>query len=298
MLDISKQSKQLSAQEIHLLQVELAQCKSELKYHETAAATKKTSINGSFGKLGSKYSALYAPEMLIQTTITGQLALLMLIERFELAGARVVSANTDGVVVLYKKNLEQKIAAVAWEWMLDTSFQLEETRYGALASRDVNNYVAIKPDGSVKCKGAFGAPGLSKNPDNAIVYHAVAQYISKSIPIETTIRECTDIRKFLTLRRVTGGATWRGEYLGRAVRFYLSTSVPQSECIQYSTNTNRVPKSSGAMPLMELPKTFPTDVDYQSYIHAAEDLLGEIGYAREDDRAGVNRAGENLAWDM
>ena len=59
----------------------------------------KIAVNGSFGKLGSKYSALFAPELLIQTTITGQLCLLMLIERLEDAGARVVSANTDGVVI-------------------------------------------------------------------------------------------------------------------------------------------------------------------------------------------------------
>ena len=36
--------------------------------------------------------------MLIQTTVTGQLALLMLIENIELAGFTVVSANTDGIV--------------------------------------------------------------------------------------------------------------------------------------------------------------------------------------------------------
>jgi hypothetical protein len=265
---------------------------------KVTAETLKIAVNGSFGKLGSKYSALYAPEILIQTTITGQFALLMLIERFEIAGGRVVSANTDGVVVLYKKELEQNIAAVAWDWMLDTSFQLEESRYRALASRDVNSYVAIKLDGSVKCKGVFASGGLAKNPDREIIYDAVVQHIANGTAIETTIRACTDIKKFLILRKVNGGGVWRGQYLGRAVRFYLSTSVPQNECIQYSTNSNRVPKSSGAMPVMELPKTFPTDVDYASYIYAAKDLLGEVGYARKDDRAGVNCTGENLAWDM
>jgi hypothetical protein len=202
----------------------------------------------------------------------------MLIERFELAGGRVVSANTDGVVVLYKQDLEQTIALIVWDWMLDTSFQLEESRYSALASRDVNNYIAIKQDGSVKCKGVFTSPGLSKNPDSEIIYHAVAQRVANDIPIETTIRDCADIRKFLTLRRVTGGATWRGEYLGRAVRFYLSTSIPIDECIHYSSNSNRVAKSSGAMPLMVLPQTFPADVDYDAYIAMAYGALAEVGY--------------------
>jgi len=258
---------------------------------KVTAETLKIAVNGSFGKLGSKYSALYAPEMLIQTTITGQLALLMLIERFELAGGQVVSANTDGVVVLYKKELEQTIALIVWEWMLDTSFQLEESRYSALASRDVNNYIAIKQDGSIKCKGVFTSPGLSKNPDSEIIYHAVAQRVANDIPIETTIRDCTDIRRFLTLRRVTGGAIWRGEYLGRAVRFYLSTSIPIDECIHYSINGNRVAKSSGAIPLMVLPQTFPTDVDYDAYIAMAYEALAEVGYVGVKNRKSVSRKG-------
>jgi hypothetical protein len=97
---------------------------------------------------------------------------------------------------------------------------------------------------------------------------------------------------------VNGGGVWRGIYLGRAVRFYLSTSIPIDECIHYSTNSNRVPKSAGAMPLMVLPKNFPTDVDYESYICKATDLLVEIGYVGKKDRAGATLKGQNLEWDM
>src|SRR5665648_505827 len=59
----------------------------------------KITINGSFGKLGSKYSNLYAPDLLIQVTLTGQLALLMLIEMIEGIGISIVSGNTDGIVI-------------------------------------------------------------------------------------------------------------------------------------------------------------------------------------------------------
>ena len=47
----------------------------------------KIMINGTFGKTGSPYSVLFAPEMMIQTTITGQLALLMLVEMLEVLTA-------------------------------------------------------------------------------------------------------------------------------------------------------------------------------------------------------------------
>ena len=45
------------------------------------AESLKITINGSFGKLGSKYSKLYSPNLMLATTITGQLTLLMLIEQ-------------------------------------------------------------------------------------------------------------------------------------------------------------------------------------------------------------------------
>lgn len=244
---------------------------------KVTAETLKIAVNGSFGKLGSKYSSLYAPELLIQTTVTGQLALLMLIERFEAVGARVVSANTDGIVVIFKTDIQHEVDAVAWDWSLDTSFALEKTFYRALASRDVNNYLAIKPDGSVKRKGIFNPSGLSKNPSCDIVYDAVASYLSVGIPVAKTIRECTDVRKFIVVRKVTGGATWRGEYLGRAIRFYISKKIPTDEHIHYSTNSNRVPMSGGARPLMELPKNFPSDVNYRAYVALADDVLVAVG---------------------
>ena len=58
----------------------IAELKEERSYLKTTSDTLKICVNGSFGKLGSKFSFLYAPELLIQTTMTGQLALLMLIE--------------------------------------------------------------------------------------------------------------------------------------------------------------------------------------------------------------------------
>lgn len=243
------------------------------------ADTLKIAVNGSFGKLGSKYSALYAPELLIQTTITGQLALLMLIERMEAIGVRVASANTDGIVCVLSKERESKLEEVAFDWMMDTSYELERVDYKAVASRDVNNYVAVKTNGDIKGKGCFAPPSLAKNPDLPIVYQAVAKQIAEGVPVEDTIRDCKDIRHFVTVRRVQGGAEWRGEYLGKAVRFYYSTEAADDECIHYAKNSNRVPKSAGAKPRMELPDEFPSDVNYQTYIVEAEKLLAEVGYA-------------------
>lgn len=238
----------------------------------------KIVINGTFGKLGSKYSFLYSPDLMAQTTISGQLALLMLIERMENAGIKVVSANTDGIVLHAPKALNGPMECIAWDWMLDTSYELERTNYRAIASRDVNNYVAVKLNGETKGKGVFASPSLAKNPDCQIVYDAVAARIANGTPIERTIRRCDDIRRFVTVRRVTGGALWRGENIGKAIRYYYATSVPSEETIRYVKNGNKVPMSEGTRPLMQLPDAFSDDVDYDVYLVAAERLLCEVGY--------------------
>ena len=246
---------------------------------KVTADTFKICLNGSFGKLGSRYSALYAPELLIQTTITGQLALLMLIERMEAHGIQIMSANTDGIVCLCPKKKEREMKKIAWDWMLDTSFNLERTDYRVLASRDVNNYVAVKPDGSLKRKGCFASGGLMKNPDRNIVYIAVAEFLANGTPIIETVKNCKDIRQFITVRHVQGGAVYKDEYIGKAVRFYsCKETILVENCLYYKRNGNKVPGSTGCKPLMELYDGMPEDLDHEPYIREAKELLKDVGY--------------------
>lgn len=167
----------------------------------------KIMINGSYGKLGSPYSALFAPEMLIQTTMTGQLSILMLIEWLEFYGIPVISANTDGVVIKCPIQLIPTSQFLIKEWEKRTGLTMESADYKAIYSRDVNNYIAISASGKVKRKGVF-APGsleAKKNPDLDICADAIVDYLTKGVPIEETIRNCRDIRKFVTIRKVNGG---------------------------------------------------------------------------------------------
>ncbi|XSC42720.1 hypothetical protein ACF1BQ_031270 [Bradyrhizobium sp. RDT10] len=116
-----------------------------MKTNEDVSGSLKIVNNGAFGKLDSKWSVLFAPDLMIQVTIGGQLSLLMLIEMVERAGFRVVSANTDGIVILCPTDKEDALAAVIAKWERLTGFETEETEYSALYSRDVNNYIAVKP---------------------------------------------------------------------------------------------------------------------------------------------------------
>lgn len=240
----------------------------------TADALKIT-VNGSFGKFGSKWSKLYAPHLMIQTTLTGQLALLMLIETLEDFGIDVVSANTDGVVIKCPVGLVNVMENIVGGWELVTGLETEATEYTAIYSRDVNNYIVIKKDGLVKLKGAYAPVGLQKNPANEICVEAAAKFLKDGKPVEATIAGCKDIRKFVTVRKVNGGALLGDAYLGKAVRWYYSTQ--STGPIRYKVNGNMVPRSEGCKPLMELPAEFPADVDHAWYVAEAQSILKEIG---------------------
>jgi hypothetical protein len=246
---------------------------------KTTADSLKIVLNGSFGKFGSKWSSLYSPNLMIQVTITGQLALLMLIEQLEKVGIPVVSANTDGIVIRCPRNMKNVMAVIVAEWEEKTGFVTEDTDYMQLYSRDVNNYIAVKPDGSVKLKGAYAPPepiGSSwPSPANEVCVNAVVAYLTEGTPLMTTIMADKDIRNFVNVRKVKGGAVWHSEFLGKVVRWYYG--VGQTGCIQYRSNGNKVPKSDGAMPLMELPEEFPDDVNYEWYAAEARSILADVG---------------------
>lgn len=255
---------------------------------KVAADSLKITINGTFGKLGSPYSTLYAPNLLIQVTVTGQLALLMLIERLELRGIPVVSANTDGIVIKCPKHLEPVMDDVVAGWERDTGFETEATQYRALYCRDVNNYLAVKPDGTVKTKGAYSNPWpdpklaifkLHKNPQNQICIEAIEALLVRGVPVVATVTQCRDITKFVTVRTVKGGAVKDGVYLGKAIRWYYAKGEEGE--IVYASSGNKVPRSDGARPLMDLPAECPDDVDHDRYIAETEKMLDELGLPPE-----------------
>ena len=259
--------------------------------NKVIADSLKITINGSFGKLGSRYSVLYAPDLLIQVTVTGQLSLLMLIERLELVGINVVSANTDGIVIKCPTARQAECDAIVKQWEVDTGFETEDTQYLAVFSRDVNNYIAVKKkfdkqakrwlyeaDGC-KTKGAYAKTGLQKNPTNQICVDAVLELLTKGTPIMTTVRSCVDVRKFVSVRTVKGGAVKDGQFLGKSIRWYYAAGE-QGEIV-YADSGNKVPRSEGAKPLMDLPALFPQDIDYEWYEREAERMLYDIGYLQK-----------------
>jgi hypothetical protein len=242
----------------------------------------KIVVNGTFGKLGSMWSIVYAPNLMIQVTITGQLSIFMLVERFELSGIQVISVNTDGIVVKCKRSMRDIFNNIVDQWRKETGFTTEETCYKAVYSKDINNYIAVyqvPQKGSLfKLKGAYGPTAPKKNAINEICVDAVKAFIEHGTPPATTVYACRDIRRFTSMRNVNGGAVHLASktYLGKVIRWYYATGE-QTEIV-IAKSGNLVARTKGAKPLMDLPEQFPDDVDYEWYVTETYKMLKEIGY--------------------
>ena len=240
-------------------------------------ATLKISLNGTFGKLASRYSVLYSPDLMLAVTLTGQFTLLMLIEWLERAGALTLSANTDGIAIRYTKEQKELVEKVVNKFSEVSGFVFEYTPYRALAMKDVNNYIAIKPDRKLKVKGIYAPLSLKKNPTAQVSSDAVGEWLANGTPFEVTIRSAP-FTHFISARNVTGGGQQNGVYLGKVVRWYQSTDA-SNEPIKYATNGNKVPKTEGAKACMTMldKTTHPVDLDYDWYNKEAIKIAIAVG---------------------
>lgn len=189
--------------------------------------TLKLALNGLSGNLQNEHNFCYSPFAVMQIRINGQLLLLMLAEKLTQIGCRIIQANTDGLFVLLKKDAYSKVNSICREWEQLTKLTLEEDRFKAMYQYAINDYFAITEDNKVKEKGMFiTAVKLGKGLTPKIIPKAVISFFKDGIPVEDTIKNCTDIRDFLMSEKT--GKQWHVEYMNeeqqRTNRFYASTN--------------------------------------------------------------------------
>lgn len=189
--------------------------------------TLKLALNGLSGNLQNEHNFCYSPFAVMQIRINGQLLLLMLAEKLTQIGCQIVQANTDGLFVLLKKDAYSKVNSICREWEQLTKLTLEEDRFKAMYQYAINDYFAITEDNKVKEKGMFiTAVKLGKGLTPKIIPKAVISFFKDGIPVEDTIKNCTDIRDFLMSEKT--GKQWHVEYMNeeqqRTNRFYASTN--------------------------------------------------------------------------
>ena len=186
--------------------------------NKASADAKKLVLNTTYGAMLNQFNDLYDPLMGRSVCITGQLLLLELAEHLvqECKSLKIVQLNTDGIMVSFDNEDEEKWQEITQEWQDRTGFTLEEDMIKKIIQKDVNNYIEIPMEGKPKIKGEalvrgvltngqidftrMGLPawenlvgGAWKINNNAtVVATAVVDYYVNGIPVEETIGNDND----------------------------------------------------------------------------------------------------------
>jgi len=114
----------------------------------------KKALNSTYGGTLDPFSDLYDPAKGRQVCVLGQLFIVDLLEKLE-PFTRLIQTNTDGVYVIPTSPEAAGAArgAVA-EFQKRTGLVMEIDHYVAIYQRDINNYIAVRADGTEKIKGA------------------------------------------------------------------------------------------------------------------------------------------------
>lgn len=196
--------------------------------------TLKLTLNSVTGKMQQETSWLYDPLSVFKIRINGQLILLMLVDILLQYNCKIVQVNTDGVMFVAKKEIESHLQESVAELERLTRLSFEGEHYEAFYQYAVNDYFGVKEGYSqsrdpelIERKGMFiTETKLGKGLTPTIIPEAVIKYFVEGVPLEKTIKECTDIKKFVMGQRVDKKFTveYGDEKVQRINRFYASTN--------------------------------------------------------------------------
>lgn len=176
----------------------------------------KLALNGSYGKSSDKNSFLYDPKFTMAITVNGQLFLSMLSEVLgEISSLQFLQINTDGITVKLLRSDLEKYYSICKQWEKYTGLNLEFVEYKKMIINDVNNYIAVKFDDSVKYKGLFEInKEFHKDTSFKIVQIALSNYFVKGKAIEETIKNHNNIYDFCGRQKFKSDSYGEIRYIG------------------------------------------------------------------------------------
>jgi len=195
----------------------------------------KLVINGTFGASKDKFNALYDPRQANMVCVNGQLMLIDLMHKLVRdAGVEIIQSNTDGVLIRMPDGFDggpdafyDRVDDVAYEWEHRTGMGLEFDEFTRVYQKDVNNYVLVAADGSMKTKGAYVKKLGSLDYDLAVVNKALVEYMVHGVPVEDTIAADDDLIDYQRVVKVSGkykyGVHGHERLTDRCFRVFAST---------------------------------------------------------------------------
>ena len=168
-------------------------------------AMMKLALNGTYGASNDTYSPFYDPKFTISITVNGQLSLCMVAEQLlKLDGLEMIQVNTDGLTFKRKKEHNDIVHSICSKWEQDTKLELEKVIYSKMIIRDVNSYIAVKMDGSLKNKGAFQWQGLGwhQNHSAPVIAMAAEKVLVNNEDLEYVIKNHDNHMDFMLRTKV------------------------------------------------------------------------------------------------
>lgn len=175
----------------------------------------KLPINTTYGAMLNKHNDLADRLAGRSVCISNQLAMTMLIVQLakECESIDFVNINTDGIMFTIDRSEVELSERIIADWSEITRFEMERDDFVKVIQKDVNNYIGIKADGSIKTKGGYVSlykGGNFKTNSLQIVHKAIVDYLVDGVPPEKTINECKDVFAFQQI--VKTGSTYEGSY--------------------------------------------------------------------------------------
>ena len=251
----------------------------------------KLVLNSVTGKMQQETSWMYDPFSVFKIRINGQLILLMLADILLEHSCEIVQVNTDGVMFIAKKAYKDAIMESVAKLEQLTKLSFEADSYEAFYQFAVNDYFGVIDGFSqsgdpklIEKKGMFiTEPVLGKGLAPTIIPEAVINYFVYNIPVEDTIHNCNDIRKFLMSQRVDRKfkVEYDDKYIQRINRWYASTNG----CYLYTVDESKTPvkysnllKKSGVTILNYIDdiSTKNRKINYPYYISEARKIIDQL----------------------
>lgn len=172
----------------------------------------KLVVNGTYGASKDKFNALYDPRQANMVCVNGQLMLIDLMHKLVRdVGAEIIQSNTDGVLIRMPDDFDggpdvfyDRVDDVAYEWEHRTGMGLEFDEFTRVYQKDVNNYVLVAADGSMKTKGAYVKKLGPLDYDLAVVNKALVEFMVHGVPVEDTIMADDDLIDYQRVVKVSG----------------------------------------------------------------------------------------------
>lgn len=155
----------------------------------------KLPLNTKFGASGAEFNGLYDPRNQFLVCATGQLIMTNMYELIK-GKAQFIQSNTDAHAYIPNSEADDKAIDEALdEFANKIGLTLDKDMFREIWQKDVNNYIAVQPNGKVKVKGAIGLTGGMK-VSKAIVSNAFINYLVAGKDYKEFINECNELRQF------------------------------------------------------------------------------------------------------